>query len=404
MAPNSNPPTFELHFQDSVRVAGDIVKGRVQLNLARAQDEGVDHLHVTLRGCIVTKIIESNSDGSDTKHEETIELINSEKKLWERGTVFSDPGSHLLALPFQFTLPDDLPPSFHLSLPRHHKAVISYAIEVVGTRSGRRQKERQVRKIFPVLPAASPVQILAKTTQKQGWTGPWKTVSLDQKVRQGIWGDHSHARAEVKIPDVASLPRATAWPLKFFIETQTKSMSRTESPMDKHNKPLFPAPPTQPADVTLFFHREASIRALRRHATANDSFPILGSLGDPTSATVKTTIGAAEWIPDPEKRDRGVWKRTVQFEAMVSLPFAPTFSTETVECKYFLHFTVPFPGSGNKLKLRVPIHLDPAHACHSFVNGRSKADYADVPPDGPHPDDALLDFPPAYWTVADIIS
>ncbi|KAJ7496776.1 hypothetical protein FB451DRAFT_1208747 [Mycena latifolia] len=399
MAPNSNanPPTFVLYIQDDgVRVAGDIVEGRVELNVARAQEEGVENLHVNLRGWMVTKIIEDNSDGADARHEQTVELMKSDKLLWNRGSAFPEPGSHVLVLPFQFTLPDDLPPSFHLSGHRH-EAVISYAIEVVGNRPGRLRRDRRIHKILTVLPAASPAQIVAKTALRQGWGGPWRTFFLEQKIRQGIWGDHSHVRVEVKMPKLPSFPRATPLPLKFCMETRTKPILRTDSPEDKHKKPLFPAPPTESADVKLFFHRAASIRANRKLGTGNDSFRTQGGLGDPTSTNVKTTIEDAEWIPDPDKKDRGVWKRTVRFETTVSLPYAPTFSTETIDCKYFLRFTVSFPGIGNDLKLNVPIHLDPVHPCSP--NGSPNSNYADLPPDEPYPEDEpylFRDFPPAY--------
>ncbi|KAF7350989.1 Arrestin-N domain-containing protein [Mycena sanguinolenta] len=395
MAPQNNDtsPAFVLYFPDAVRVAGETIQGRVELNVALAQDEGIEDLHVNLRGSIVTTIIESNFDGSNTKHERAIELINSEKLLWERGTAFPDPGSHILVLPFKFKLPTDLPPSFHLCV-LHHEAIISYTLEVVGSRPGLFRKDHLVRKIFPVLPAASPTQVLAKKSLKRGWNGVWKTISIERKIRQGIWGDHSHARIEVKIPDLESFPRATALPLTLCIETRTKSMARTNSPEDKPNKPMFPAPPTQTGDVELFFEREASIRAQRQNGTAIDSFRTYGAFGDPSNS-VQSAI-EAEWIPDPERQNYGVWKRTVRFETKVTLPFAPTFSTETIECKYFLNFAVAFPGMGNNVELHVPIQLDPAHACPSFA-----MNYADVPPEGPPPPLDELP-PPAYSTRQEI--
>ncbi|KAF7362362.1 Arrestin-N domain-containing protein [Mycena venus] len=380
MAPqNVASPAFVLHFPDAVRVAGETIQGRVELDVASAQDEGIENLSVNLKGSIVTTIIETNFDGSDTKYERVIELIDIRKSLWERGTAFPDPGSHMLVLPFKFKLPRSLPPSFHLSV-LHHKALISYTLEVVGSRPGLFRKDRMIRKVFPVLPAASPEQILAKKSLKKGWEGDWRTTFVERKMRPGIWGDYSHVRAEVKIPDLESFPRATALPLDLSFETRTKPMTRTAAPVDKHNKPLFPAPPTLSSDVKLFFEREASIYAEPKIGTAIDSFETHCGFGDPESSSVKSTINEAEWIPDPERKDYGVWKRSVRFETSVTLPFAPTFSTETIECKYFLNFAVSFPGIGNDLELHVPIHLDPAHACPSFA-----MNYADVPPEGPPP-------------------
>ncbi|KAJ7935250.1 hypothetical protein B0H13DRAFT_1950194 [Mycena leptocephala] len=399
MAPqtNVNSPAFELHLPNVVRVAGETIQGRVELNVARAQDDGIESLCINLRGSIVTTIIESNTDGSDTKHERTIELINSAKSLWERGTVFPNPGSHVLVLSFQFKLPDDLPPSFHLSV-LHHEALISYTLEVVGSRPGLLRRDRLITKIIPVLPAASPAQWAAKTSLRKGWNDAWTTIFTEQKIRYGIWGDHSHARAEVKIPDLTSFPRATPIPLKLCIETRTKPMSRTAAPVDKNNKPIFPAPPTQSAEVKLFFQREANIFVERRNGTVKDSFQTHGGFGDPTSTSVKSTIEEPEWIPDPEREGRGVWKRSVRFETTVSLPFAPTFSTETVDCKYSLCFNVSFPGIGNDMKFYVPIHLDPAHVCPPTPS----PDYADNIPPNWSPPLALLDLPPAYCTEPSI--
>ncbi|KAJ6593349.1 hypothetical protein B0H19DRAFT_18138 [Mycena capillaripes] len=228
MAPqNTNSPAFVLQIADGVRVAGETIHGRVELNPARAQDEGLESLSVNLRGSIVTTITESNCDGSDTKHQRTIVLINSATLLWERETLL-DPGSTLV-LPFDFKLPDNLPPSFRLSA-LNHEAVISYTLEVVGSRPGLFRRDHLIRKIFLVLPAASPAQILAKRDLKRGWDGDWRSIFHEQKMRYGIWGDYSHARAEVKIPDLTSLPRATPFPLKLRIETRTKSLSRTAAP------------------------------------------------------------------------------------------------------------------------------------------------------------------------------
>ncbi|KAJ7270107.1 hypothetical protein B0H12DRAFT_1008969 [Mycena haematopus] len=386
MAPQDNvdSPAFVLHFPDAVRFAGETIQGRVELNVALAQDEGIENLLVNLKGSIQLMYVCSIFFLHAFFSSHTIQLINSGKSLWERGTAFPDPGSHILVLPFKFKLPTDLPPSFHLSV-LHHEALISYTLEVVGSRPGLFRRDHLVRKVFPVLPAASATQIMAKKSLKRGWDGVWKTICIERKIRQGIWGDHSHARAEVKIPDLESFPRATALPLSLCIETRTKPMARTNAPEDKHNRPLFPVPPTQSADVELFFEREASIRAQRRNGTAIDSFRTYGGFGDPSNS-VKSEI-EAEWIPDPERENYGVWKRSVRFETTVTLPFAPTFSTETIECKYSLNFTVSFPGIGNNIELHVPIHLHPAHACPSFA-----MNYADVPPEGPPP--PLDELPP----------
>ncbi|KAK7057673.1 arrestin-N domain-containing protein [Favolaschia claudopus] len=399
MSPQNNidSSAFVLHFPDAVRIAGESVQGRVELNVALAQDEGIENLDVYLRGYIVTTIIENNFDGSDTRHEREIELINFSKLLWARGTAFPDPGSHLLDLPFKFQLPVSLPPSFHLSV-INHEATIQYIVEVVGSRPGRFRRDNVVHQIFPVLPAASPEQVVARKSLKKGWHGAWTAVSVERKIRQGIWGDHAHARAKVKIPELESFPRATPVPISLYIETRTKPMALTAIPADKYNKPLFPAPPTHSAEVKLFFEREASIRTWRKSAVVADTFPTRSVFGD-LNTSVDADVEAAQWIPDPERKDYGVWKRSARFDTTVTLPFAPTFSTETIDSKYFLHFQLSFPGMGNDLELHVPISLHPAHTCPSFA-----LNYADVPPEGTPPLRLIDELPPPAYSIEHLIA
>lgn len=55
MAPLNVPsPAFVLHFPDAVRVAGETIQGRVELNVALAQEEGIESLCINLSGSIVT--------------------------------------------------------------------------------------------------------------------------------------------------------------------------------------------------------------------------------------------------------------------------------------------------------------------------------------------------------------
>lgn len=58
MAPrsNTNALAFALDFRDSIWVAGEIISGRVDLNVACAQDDGIETLCVNLKGFIVTYV------------------------------------------------------------------------------------------------------------------------------------------------------------------------------------------------------------------------------------------------------------------------------------------------------------------------------------------------------------
>nr|GAT56176.1 predicted protein [Mycena chlorophos] len=387
MAPqkDSLPSVFTLCCPDTVRVAGETIEGHVELDLHRAQQDGVEDVSITLKGSVITTIHETNTDGSDTKHQSTIPLIDTTTSLWQRGAAFPLPGSHILDLPFEFQLPSSLPPSFHFAV-HHHKVSINYTMEILGSRPGLLRKDRRITKTFAVLPAASPTQIEAKLSLKQGWVGPWKTTVSEMKVRQGLCGGFGFARLEVEMPKLHSFPRATPVPLQIMVETRTKPMLRTKQPFDKHQKPLFPSPPDDIGRLKLNFCRETKMLAHRRSATRTDSHCI-------SSATAKAvTSPPAEWIPDSEHPERGVWKRSVQFHSTICLPFAPTFATETVQCKYYLRLDLPFPGRNN-LSVYVPIRLDPVDPCPLPTD----LNYALIPPESPPPMDA--DIPPTYLSA-----
>lgn len=116
--------------------------------------------------------------------------------LWDQGSAFPEPGSHVLSFPFQFELPESLPPSFHCWA-YHRHATIAYSLEVVGEWLRFFRLNRRIRRLISVVPAASQNQLLAKETLMLGWTGPWKDITHEEKLRQGIWGEYSHARVKV---------------------------------------------------------------------------------------------------------------------------------------------------------------------------------------------------------------
>ncbi|KAJ7655367.1 hypothetical protein B0H17DRAFT_1099100 [Mycena rosella] len=390
-----------LHFQNRLtRVAGETIRGRVDLNVALAQEENLEHLRIKFRGTIRTQITTSNGN-STVDHNQTVVLIHTNLPLWSQGIAFPEPGSHILSCSFQFLLPESLPPSFHC-WGWHRNATISYSLEVVGERVGFFRMNRRIRRPLSVIPAASQSQLLAKESLKQGWNGPWRDyICQEQKLRQGIWGDYSHARVKLKMPTMSSFPIATAIPFGLHIETKTKTMHISDSPVDKHGKPLFPALPALSSDVKLALHRRTEIRVRNRTRQVEDIFDLKGSLGDVTRvASVRQVVDEPEWIPTPgttDEKGRGIWRRAVHFESEVSIPYAPTCSTETVDWQYDLRFVVPFPGIGNDLVLDVPIQLDPGSACPPppvGTPGSSSITYADILPAGPPP---LLDLPPSYW-------
>jgi hypothetical protein len=136
--------------------------------------------------------IHQRMGGSGTTHWETIPLINSEIPLRERGR------SLLPRYPFQFVLPSALLPSFYHSNTNtnHTEGAVKYYVEVVAKRNGLFWVCRN-RKVFPVVPEASPSDIRAKDLLKGGWRQGWNSIKLENRIRRWPRGGYSHVRADV---------------------------------------------------------------------------------------------------------------------------------------------------------------------------------------------------------------
>ncbi|KAJ7640779.1 hypothetical protein DFH06DRAFT_1215212 [Mycena polygramma] len=409
--------SITLHFRNLVRVAGETIEGRVDLNVPLALRDGINRLRIEMKGVIKTQIRRSNGENSVT-HEQTVPLCTESQDLWTGSSSAQD----VLSFPFRFTLPRDLPPSFWCGK-YSPDATICYSLEAIGERAGKFHRNRRVRKIFPVMPVASDQELLIKETLRQGWKGRWNVTEKHDKVRTGIWGDYSHVNATLSLPELASFPVATPIPYTLHIVTETKPLVRSDRPEDKHGRPLFPAPPTDSFELTqeirrkteyhvkekwakekFIMHDEKQKETFDLHrgrslAAAAESGRVQAGTTAQEASTkaVQAVVDEPVWVPQEE--GRGVWPRSVRFNSILTFPFAPTWSTETVDWEYTLQFVLPFPGIGNDLKLEIPIHLGPASACPpppTGAPGSSGLTYADVLPAGPPP---MLDLPPAYWTA-----
>ncbi|KAJ6497531.1 hypothetical protein C8R45DRAFT_983269 [Mycena sanguinolenta] len=404
-----------LHFRNITRIAGETITGRVDLNVAQAQEDNLEHLRIIFKGtmnCKVTELESTHNRRGHTSnaHHETILLFYKKIRLWDRGTTFPAPGSHILPCDFEFLLPENLPASFHCET-HHQRATISYGIEIIGQRTGFHRTNRRIRRLFSVIPAASLSQ-LDQNSLRHGWHGRWKDFTQEEKLRHGIWGDYSHARAKLTLPDMDSYPILADIPFSFHVETDTKLMHESDGPAIKHGKPIFPAPPALSSDVKLVLHRKTQICVRSHTGHTEDDFVLKGSLGDITRVTaVQHVCDEPEWIPT-DKKGKGIWRRAVHFHSTVAIPYAPTPSPtrwpDNVDWQYTLVLIVPFPGIGNDLRLEVPIQLHPGAPpppartsgspgmIDSAVLPAAPPAYADVAPAGP----LMLDLPPSYWSAA----
>ncbi|KAJ7640784.1 hypothetical protein DFH06DRAFT_1215230 [Mycena polygramma] len=390
----SGPQAFALNFPDFVRVAGETIAGTVNLHLALAQEHHIEHLQIRLTGSISTLI--QTSGESTENHRQTISLLDLVLALWSPGSASPEGGSGILSIPFQFQLPENLPPSFHCNA-SPHGGEISYCLEVVGNRHGSFRANRRLRQLLWIVPAATQSQLLAKESLRQGLVESWRDIKHEQRLRRGIWGEYSRAWATLSIPNLRSFPVATPVPYSFHVVTETKTVDRSVRPEDKHGKPLFPAPPTEATMPTRVLRRRTTIRVSDRSRDLEESFALRRLNNQSSNVHVDEPV----WIPKDrkdEKKGRGVWKRAVRFESTLTLAFTPTFSTETIDWVYTLQFGVTFPGLGNDLKLEVPIRLGPGLASPPPLGaaGTSSLGYAGILPVG-----HMLDLPSSYWESED---
>ncbi|KAJ6572170.1 hypothetical protein B0H19DRAFT_937215 [Mycena capillaripes] len=299
--------------------------------------------------CVISLILGAN------------QLFEDKKSLWTPGSAFPEGGSQVLSRPFQFQLPGDSHPSFHCTAEPSHAAAISYSLEVVAEREGRRANH-QIRRVFAVVPMATAEELRVKESLQQSWTGPWRDITQEKKMRRGMWGDYSQASATLSIPDLPSYPICTPIPIVIQISTETKSVSRSDLAESK-GKSLFPAPPAHSSQLKQVLRRVTTIKVQDKVAHQIDTFdlPITRGLDNTEIARVKSlceveaVVDEPQWIP--KEKDRGVWKRSVRLALELQFPLPPTHSTDILVWRHELGFVVPFPGTGNDLKISSPIQL-----------------------------------------------
>ncbi|KAJ7760047.1 hypothetical protein B0H16DRAFT_1313180, partial [Mycena metata] len=293
------------------------------------------------------------------------QLVHEKQSLWTAGSAFPKAGSQSLSCHFQFQLPEILPPSFHSSVLDANVGAISYSLEAVAERHGQFRANHQVRRLFSVIPAASSDQLRVKESLRDGWTGQWREIIQERKMRNRMWGDYSHVHAILSIPDLPCYPICTPIPFRLRISTETKLVHRSDC---TDGKALFPAPPKASSQLkgTLRRVTEITVRGHTRNKTDAFDLPQTLGLDNDEGKSVKSlwdvqaAVDEPQWIP--KDKDRGIWKRSVLLTPTLLFAIPPSHSTEALEWQYELHLVVPFPGTGNDLKIWTPIHLSTTSA------------------------------------------
>ena len=91
----------------------------------------------------------SQSCGSNRVYE-TRPLVNEEQSLWTKGSAYPPAESDVLRIPFQFRLPENLPPSFHYD-GIGKRASVLYSVKATGARPGLLKFDKQIAKPIAIV-------------------------------------------------------------------------------------------------------------------------------------------------------------------------------------------------------------------------------------------------------------
>ncbi|EKM51572.1 uncharacterized protein PHACADRAFT_150064 [Phanerochaete carnosa HHB-10118-sp] len=307
-----------LVFNSRLHVAGEFVEGAVDLYFPKLVEDDIEEVHIKLRGAIMT-LVHNHFWTSDTNYYQHVDICRANISLWKKGsTVYPQPNTHVLRLPFRFTLPVNLPPScFYSGL--HWSGTVGYFLEAVGERHGLHFNHR-VQQSFPVLPVDNR-GVRLRSALSAGWNGGWKTYEARDKIRRGIWGDYSQVHATLIFPDTNALPILTPIPVTLSIVTVTKTMKFDDH---KEKDEIFPEPPQDSKKYELNMVYVNYVKA--RGYTEGG--------GEHMQAARKV------WIPSndshDEKKHKGQWRQEVAFRSSFILDCPPSFSTEILSLEAIL--------------------------------------------------------------------
>ena len=184
--------------------------GNVILNFPLLQKEQIEEVHIKFRGTVYTYVdphnvttrlmgqyIYSFISPARTDLDETrdVDIIRDQISVWSRGSTYPPPDSHTLTIPFVFNIPHDIPPSYEFSA-LESRAVVRYGVEAVGVRPGTLRMNKRVFVPVVGLPGDA-TGARFRAMLQAGWAGSWDVATKQKQIRQGFWGEHAEAFAEV---------------------------------------------------------------------------------------------------------------------------------------------------------------------------------------------------------------
>lgn len=373
--------TINLAFSSRLYIAGEAVEGSVDLYFPKVMRENIMKVFVRLRGSISTTVIIERGNTSST-YRQHVDLCREDISLWQKGcALYPPPGTHVLRLPFRFTLPVDLPPSCAYRGGKW-RGVIAYYVAVVGIRASGFRGDFTAQRPFTVLPVNIHGANL-RSLLRLGWNGAWKSFKASKEIRRGIWGDCSQVQVTLALPDMGAFPVMTSTPCVVNVVTLTKTMGRHEH---KEEDTIFPEPPRQPEGFVLVLQAEVKVGA-RGVKDGGSATSQIHAVFDKSVQSAYIEPLRKVWIPARDayvaKAGKGQWRQEVTVRPSFVLNCTPCFKTDTLRVKYSAAcLKICFPGVGNNVNVELPIEI---------ISSMSPPG---EPWQGPPPE---LDLPPGYF-------
>ncbi|KAK7013178.1 hypothetical protein R3P38DRAFT_3277814, partial [Favolaschia claudopus] len=339
-------PISHLSSLNLVRIAGETIEGSVDLDLPRIHKDRIKDVKVKMQGAVKTYISGSNGLSSVAYQQVlpvrpafvslplslpdvlTLTSYSSPftQSLWSSSN--SSESTDVVSYPFRFTIPEKLPPSFYYS--------------------------NSATRVFLVLPAATESQLQQVKTMRQGWPGPWKQMSAEDKIRRVIPPRPSVAPISVPIPYTLT------------VTTETRTLDHSDHPEDKHGKPVFPAPPTKLSELWFSLRRKMKYTAgAFKNAQRRGSFdlrqiaaPDLIRRVDP-AASYRRQVAESEWSSEDGMK-KGVLAPVCSFHILYGAAICANDLELGILGVTRFQIVIPFPGMGNDVKLETPIQLNPS--------------------------------------------
>ncbi|KAI9059986.1 hypothetical protein FKP32DRAFT_1595734 [Trametes sanguinea] len=385
-----------IHLTNVIHVSGCPIDGKARLYLWRLREDDIEEIRLEFRGRATTRVTRNG-----IVQTEATSLVHTDIPLWVHDVQDDDPDLGYIEAwrPFNIQLPPHLPPTLCHSAPAASLEV-RYTLTVVGIRPAIPHNERRIHIPIVVVPRDSSASVNVKT--RLPGTGvladptPWKTERAEKRIRRGLWGQYATAQVQITLPDVSALPLYTRIPFFTDILTTSPPLTRAKADTFSSGKPVFPSVPTAFTALDFRLRRRLRVRADTLIENVSSDIAVFTRATAVISAVQgETPPGWWQPLHGVETKgpgEMGRWVQRSRFRSTFQLACAPSFTTDTIECQYFLELTVPFSGAGNDVQMSLPVRVT------SGLDAPAARDKLD----SPAPLEAHWDFPadlPLYVRV-----